>query len=191
MKRLIVVITLLTVPLLALSQYYPLKSARHGLDLIFSSKITKEQIIDDVLFLDGQDSIVDIVRFDNVGTGSGEGRLIISSKKPIQSDEVGLISFDLQKDSLSSLLDLITRLNTAVHKSISSDGYCFRITYRNKRNISQYYISTKESATNIFKQIEKKLLSLGDGESHYRFYEFLYGTRLIEKTSGTTIRWKY
>jgi hypothetical protein len=175
----------------ACSQHIPLKSARHGLDLVFSKRMTKDSVIADVTFENGKDDFVDILRFDNVGTGRGPEPFILSSKPAIASDELGLISSTLQRDSLASLLGLIDSMNTKIEKRISSEGFCFRVTYRYNQSIIQYFISTKESATDIFKAVEGRLIRIGDNECLNSFYKFLYGTRLIEKTSSASIRWKY
>lgn len=67
--------------------------------------VPKEQLIGDIRFEDGQDSGVDVIRFDHVGPNLYP--LIISSKLPVPTDSLGLLSFKLQKDTLYNFLEMI------------------------------------------------------------------------------------
>jgi hypothetical protein len=171
-------------------QGFKLKSARHGLDLIYKRNVSKEEIIENVRFLDGRDESIDIIRFDNVATTiGGDGPLIISSKEPIQVDSLGLIPLKLHADSLVSLMYLIEASDTKIYTRTRSE-YLFRVTYRSNGNIQQYYIAEAASSTNYFKKIESWLLNVNNNDALEKFYRFLGPSRLLNYSSKG-VQWKY
>jgi hypothetical protein len=183
-------ILLLVSTITARAQSIDPRSARYGIDLVFSEKYSKDEIFRHQLFDETPDTIVNVLRLDNVGT-SESFPLIVSSKYPTRSNGYGLNSVKLSADSLSKLLVVVKNLDTKQYKKVVSDGFCFRITYRFNQETFRYFMVTKESATAVFKEIERHLQNFRDEKALLTYYRFLYGSRLVEATSDKTIRWKY
>ncbi len=183
LKQIIIAILLLACfsCVTTIGQDLKLKSARHGLDLIYDDTISKDSIISDTRFADGKNSIVDILRFDNVGdTQGGGGGFIISSKLPVNSDSLGLNPLQLEVDSLKSLLYLVQELDTKNHKR-PSGNINFRMTYRFDGTIYQYFVEGGKESTKYFKNIERRIIAMDNGDALKRFYHFLWTSPLLKK----------
>jgi hypothetical protein len=164
-----------------LGQSFKLKSARHGLDLILKSNVSKDSIINDTRFADGKDDIVDILRFDNVGEIHGSDIVfIISSKLPVPSDSIGLNPLKLEKDTLKSLLNLIQELDTKIYKR-PSGSISFRMTYRFDGTLFQYFIGGGKESTEYFKKIERRIVTMDNQDALKRFHHFLWTSTLLKK----------
>ena len=92
---------ILLTTLLTVSEAQQLKSLDYGLKMMLSD-VPKEQLIGDIRFEQGPDDNVDVIRLDHVGPNLWP--LIISSKMPVPTDSLGILSFSLQTDSLRKLL---------------------------------------------------------------------------------------
>lgn len=180
------------------SQQVHLRSAREGLRIIHGRDVSKEEIMEYLLFEDGRDSDVDVIRFDNVGwVLGGKGPLIISSKLPIRIDSLGLIPLKLQVDSLRRLVKLIAQLNTGEHKNVlkrieadPTKNQIFRITYRMNGNLEQYFVTSLEECTSYFKRLESCLKSMRNEEPLQMLYQFLVSSELVVIAKDGP-RWKY
>jgi hypothetical protein len=163
-----------------------LKPAKHGIDLIYDTHTTKEMVISDVIFEDGEDPEVDIVRFDKYA-GPGVLPLVISSKMPVQSDEFGLNPGKLHSDSLAMFLAVVHNLNTGIIKRPRFDGWLFRITYRLNGMVRQYYVSNAKDPTGYFRKIEQRLSMINDAGIMERFYSFLGQSEFVDFVNGKPI----
>jgi hypothetical protein len=188
--RLILVALISIVEIPCNGQGKKLKSTQHGLDMIYRTDVTKEELILDLLFIDGIDEKVDVIRFDNVGNSTGgTGPLIISSNRPVANDSFGIHSVRLQKDSLKSLVNLIKRMDTKLHENLPVE--CIqRVTFRQRGKIYQYYIAREKVSTEYFKKIEAKLRETKSEEALTEFYRFIWPTDLMEHSQSGR-RWIY
>lgn len=168
------------------AQTYKLKSTNYGLDMMLGD-VPKEQLIGDIRFEDGQDSGVDVIRFDHVGPNLYP--LIISSKLPVPTDSLGLLSFKLQKDTLYNFLEMIDNVTPKVY-SRELDQVLVRVTYRFEGRLAQYYVTNARITTHFLKMIERKLISNKDPEALEKFYRFIAEMRLQIAVHGER-RWKY
>ena len=162
------------------AQNHQLKSIAHGLEMMLND-FPKEQIIDEIRFEDGKDDNVDVIRFDHVGPNLFP--LIISSKLPVSTDSLGILSFKLQKDTLANLLFMIDHVNPKVY-SRKVDYVLIRVTYRYKKRQEQYYVTNGKVTTGFCKMIEKKLNTNKDQVALNKFYEFLARTGLFVCDEG-------
>jgi len=186
MKSAIGIILLYLIPDLVIGQTYQLKSTGHGLDLMLK-EIPKEQLIDEIRFKEGRDSTVDVIRLDHVGPNLYP--LLISSKLPVPTDSLGILSFRLQKDTLDNFLFMIDHVNPKLYTR-NVDFVLIRVTYRYDERIAQYYVTNAKITSAFFKMIERRLIENKDPEALNKFYEFIARTKLVVGIKGERT-WKY
>jgi hypothetical protein len=174
------------ISVLATGQTYPLKSTAHGLDMMLRD-IPKEQLINEIQFEDGPDDKVDVIRLDHVGPNLYP--LLISSKLPVPTDSLGLLSFKLQKDTLDNFLWMIDHVNPKMQNR-NRDFVLIRVTYRYEGRLEQYHITNAKITTGFFMMIENKLIANKDSEALDKFYRFIAETRLLVGIKGKRT-WKY
>lgn len=183
----VLVITLLNlIPVLVTGQTYQLKSVAHGLDMMLRDK-SKEELVDEIRFEDGPDSNVDVIRLDHVGPNLFP--LLISSKLPVPTDSLGILSFKLQKDTLDNFLWMIDHVNPKVY-SREIDFVLIRVTYRYEGRLAQYYVTNAKITTGFFIMIEQRLIANKDIEALNKFYRFIAETGLVVGVKGKRT-WKY
>lgn len=149
--------------------------------------IPKEQLINDIRFEDGIDDTVSVIRFDHVGPNLYP--LLISSKLPVPTDSLGILSFKLQPDTLYKFLWTIDHVNPKL-RTRTMDNILIRVTYRFQGRLEQYYVTNYKVTTGYFMIIEKLLKSNGDKDSLDKFYRFLAETGLFTSDYGKR-KWKY
>lgn len=186
MKTILGLVFLNLIPSLATGQNYPLKSTAHGLDMMLRD-IPKEQLIDEIRFEDGPDNKVDVIRLDHVGPNLYP--LLISSKLPVATDSLGLLSFKLQKDTLDNFLWMIDHVNPKMQTRVR-DFVLIRVTYRYEGRLEQYYITNAKISTGFLMMIENKLIANKDNEALDKFYQFIAETGLVVGVKGKRT-WKY
>jgi hypothetical protein len=185
-------VNLLIFPLLSLlccssnAQTVEMKSTAYGLDLMLRD-FPKKTIIDEMRFEHGKDSVINVVRFDHVGPSLKP--LIVSSKLPLPTDSLGILSFTLQKDSLQEFLDTIDKVNPKAY-SRNLDFVLIRITYRLDGRLEQYYVTNARVASAFLRMIESRLTANGDPEVLHKFYEFVAPMNLLTVTNRK-LTWKY
>lgn len=163
-----------------------LKSTKYGLDMMLGDA-SKEQLISDIRFEDGTDDTVGVVRFDHVGPNLYP--LLVSSKLPVPTDSLGLLSFKLHPDTLRKLLWTIDNVNPKL-KTRNMDGILVRVTYRIQGRLEQYYVTNQKITTGFFMIIEKRLISNNDKDALDKFYHFVSRTGLLTSDYGKR-KWKY
>lgn len=169
------------------AQHQELRTTSHGLKMMLTD-VPKEQLIDEVRFQEGFDRHCDIIRFDHIGPSLYP--LIVSSRKAVPTDSLGLISFHMQKDSLRKFLKMIDGVNQKVHEMPSVDMVLIRVTYRLNDTIFQYYVTNPFKATKFLRMIEEKLIANGDLDALDLFYEFIGKTDLRRNINGV-FKWVY
>jgi hypothetical protein len=132
-----------------------LKSTKYGLDMMLRD-IPKDQLISDIKFEDGIDDTVSVIRFDHVGPNLYP--LLISSKLPVPTDSLGLLSFKLQPDTLNKFLWTVDHVNPKP-QTRNMDNILIRVTYRFHGRLEQYYVTNYKITTGYFMTIEKLLKS--------------------------------
>ncbi len=160
-----------------------LKPFRRGMK-IMNEDVPMDTIIHEIMFQDGMDDTVSVVRFDNVGRGLYP--LIISSKLPIRTDSLGLLSFNLQADTLENFLWLIDNTMLRFHNR-NFDRVLIRVTYRYHGHIKQYYVTNAKITTGYLLNVEKQLVSNGNSNALKTFYKFVSGTGLIKSVRGKIV----
>lgn len=115
--------------------------------------------------------------------------LIISSKPPVATDSLGILSFKLHKDTLDAFLEMIDNVTPKMY-SRNSDGVLLRVTYRYEGRLEQYYVTNPIVTTEFLKLIEKKLVDNGDTGALQTFYRFISEMRLQIAVNGKR-KWKY
>jgi hypothetical protein len=149
-------------------------------ELSRSPKITKEQVIDEVPFVDAEGAAtLDILRLDALGTFSGFP-VVISSRAQLYAKSRWVETAVLSPDSLSALLQAIEQLNTKLSHRTTKGRFCFRVTYRFNSQVRQYFIDTEESAVRIFKVVERRLQNFGDKQALHALYQFVFGAELAQ-----------
>lgn len=169
----------------SLTVHGQLKSTKYGLDMMLRD-VSKEQLINDIRFDSGADDTVGVVRFDHVGPNLYP--LIVSSKLPVPTDSLGLLSFTLPPDTLRKFLWTIDHANPKMTRNL--DGVLVRVTYRTQGRLEQYYMTNYKITTGFFMIIERHLVSNGDKEALDKFYLFLARTGLFVSDYGKR-KWKY
>jgi hypothetical protein len=149
--------------------------------------IPKEQLINDIRFEGGIDDTVGVIRLDHIGPSFYP--LIISSKLPVATDSLGILSFKLQPDSLYKFLWTIHHVNPKQERQ-KMDGIMIRVTYRFKGQLYQYHETNFKITTGFFMIIEKLLISNKDKNALDKFYQFLSETGLFVNDYGKR-KWKY
>jgi hypothetical protein len=186
MKTALRLIFLNLISVLATGQTYTLKSTAHGLDMMLRH-VPKEQLIEEIRFEDGPDNKVDVIRLDHVGPNLYP--LLISSKLPVATDSLGLLSFKLQKDTLDNFLWMIDHVNPKMQNR-NRDFVLIRVTYKYEGRLEQYHITNAKITTGFFMMIENKLIANKDSEALDKFYRFIAETRLLVGVKGKRT-WKY
>ncbi len=143
--------------------------------------IPKEQLINEVKFQEGHDDKVNVIRLDHVGPNSYP--LLISSKQPIPTDSLGLLSFKLPKDSLSNFLWTIDHVNPK-SRTRHFDKILIRVTYRYEGRLEQYYETNEKIASAFLMIIERKLKNYKDSNALTIFYKFAMNTGLLVEVEG-------
>ena len=110
--------------LISWATYGQLKSTKYGLDMMLRD-IPKEQLINDIRFEGGLEDTISVVRFDHVGPNLYP--LIISSKLPIPTDSLGILSFKLHPDSLDKFLWTVDHVNPKM-TTRNMDNILIRVT---------------------------------------------------------------
>jgi hypothetical protein len=167
-------------------QQSPLRPFSHGLRMV-QEDVNKQQLMDELRFENGPDETVNVIRFDHVSPKSLP--LVISSKMPIATDSLGIISFRLQEDTLSSFLNMIHHVSPKF-TTRKSDGILIRVTYRFKQELTQYYMKDSLITTAFFQIIEDRLISNNDLQALEKYYKFLAPTGLLMTKDRKKI-WKY
>jgi hypothetical protein len=168
------------------AQQIPLRPFSHGLRMV-QEDVNKQQLMDELRFENGPDETVDVIRFDQVSPKSVP--LIISSKMPIASDSLGIISFRLQEDTLSRFLKMIDQVNPKF-ETRKSNGILIRVTYRFEQELAQYYMKDSLITTIFFKMIEGRLITNNDLQALEEYYKFLTPTGLLMPKGRKKI-WKF
>lgn len=168
------------------AQDYPLKSVTHGLNMMLLD-IPKEELLEEIRFEDGFNDSINVIRFDHVGPNLFP--LLISSKLPVPTDSLGILSFKLQKDSLHKFLETIDNVTPKIY-SRKLDFVLIRVTYRFNGYSEQYYITNARIATGFLKIIEDMLIVNGDNEALNKFYLFISRMKLRKSVHGKWV-WKY
>jgi hypothetical protein len=163
-----------------------LKSWQHGLDMMLGD-VPKEKLIEEMRFEHGKDAAINVVRLDHVGPNLYP--LLISSKLPVPTDSLGLLSFKLQKDSLYNFLEMIDNVNPKVYNR-NRDEVLVRVTYRFEGRMAQYYVTNARITTGFLKMIERKLIAYKDPAALDKFYRFIAEMRLQIGVHGKRT-WKY
>jgi hypothetical protein len=166
--------------LLSCRQTFQLKSTAHGLKMMLEN-IPKEQLINEIKFQEGHDDKVNVIRLDHVGPNSYP--LLISSKLPIPTDSLGLLSFKLPKDSLSNFLWTIDHVNPK-SRTRHFDKILIRVTYRYEGRLEQYYETNEKIASAFLMIIERKLKNYKDSNALTIFYKFAMNTGLLVEIEG-------
>lgn len=161
-------------------QTYQLKSTANGLDMMLRD-VPKEELIREMRFDHGKDDTINVIRFDHVGPNLYP--LIISSKLPLPTDSLGILSFKLQKDTLYNFLEAIDNVTPKIY-SRNLDYVLIRVTYRFEGRMEQYYITNARIATGFLKMIEGKLVANGDKEALDKFYLFIARMKLQKDVHG-------
>jgi hypothetical protein len=149
--------------------------------------VPKEKLMEEVRFKDGKDYATNVIRFDHVGPSIRP--LLISSKLPVPTDSLGLLSFKMHKDSLYNFIEMIDNVTPKVY-SRNRDEVLVRVTYRFEGRIAQYYVTNARITTHFLKMIERKLISNKDPEALDKFYHFIAEMRLQVAVHGKRT-WKY
>jgi hypothetical protein len=169
MKKIILGYLLIVLTTCAQCQTH-LKSLSFG-RLQMLTNVSKQALIDELLFFDGVDDKSDVVRLDFVIPNGIP--LIISSKKVIQSDSLGAHFVILSKESLDPLMSKIQRCNSKVNSRLV-DYILLRVTYRYNGQVFQYYQTMEEIVTAYLRTIfETQLRKESNGSALAAFYEFV------------------
>ena len=168
------------------AQTNQLKSWDHGFDMIHRD-IPKEKLIEEMRFEHGKDDTIDVVRLDDIGRGLYP--LLISSKLPVPTDSLGILSFKLQKDTLYNFVEMIDNITPKVY-SRNRDEVLIRVTYRFEGRVAQYYVTNARITTGFLKLIERKLIANKEPEALDKFYRFIAEMRLQIAVHGKRT-WKY
>jgi len=185
--RLVTTIWTLTLITFTVSgQTSQLKSTKYGLDMMLRD-IPKEQLINDIRFEGGLADTISVIRFDHVGPSLYP--LIISSKLPVATDSLGILSFKLHPDSLYKFLWTIDHVNPKMTTRYR-DNILIRVTYRLHGRLEQYHVTNFKITTGFFKIVERLLISNNDKQALDIFYQFLAETGLFTSDYGKR-KWKY
>jgi hypothetical protein len=168
------------------AQTSTLKSTAHGLNMMLGDP-SKEALLEEMRFEHGKDSSINVIRFDHIGPNLYP--LIISSRLPVATDSLGILSFTLQKDTLHNFLEMIDNVNPKMH-SRKFDKVLIRVTYRFEGKADLYYVTNPIVTTEFLKLIEKKLINNKDQMALEKFYEFIAETGLQIGIHGKRT-WKY
>jgi hypothetical protein len=168
------------------AQTYSLKSRSHAFDMMLGNP-SKETLLEEMLFEHGKDANINVIRIDHIGENLYP--LIISSKLPIASDSLGILSFVLQKDTLYNFLEMIDNVNPKMYTR-KFDKILIRVTYRFEGKTDLYYVTNPIITTDFFKLIEKKLIDNKDQMALEKFYQFIAWTKLQVTVHGKRT-WKY
>jgi hypothetical protein len=152
----------------------PLKGARYGRVQMLTD-VAKERLIDGMQFFDGADDKSDVVRLDFVAPNCIP--LIISSKKVIPSDSLGLHTITLSKESLASIVDMVNLSNAKINNR-RVDYILLRVTYRHDGDIFQYYVTNETIVAAYLASIEKRFEQAENNEALKSFYEFIQPAEL-------------
>ena len=163
-----------------------LKPVSYALEAIMTN-VSKERLIGDIVFTDGEDTTANVVRFDHIGGGLYP--LILSSKKAIQTDSLGVFLGELAPDSLNRFLIMLDNTWPKVYEW-KIDKILLRVTYRFNGRLEQYFVTNERIATEFLKMIEKRLISNGDHDVLEMFHLFASRTKLRIVRDGE-FRWKY
>ena len=164
----------------------PLKSTSHGLHMMLGD-VPKEELIREMRFEHGKDDNINVIRFDHIGPNLYP--LIISSKLPVETDSLGILSFKLQKDALYNFLEMIDNVNPKMHRQ-NPDYVLIRVTYRFEGRMEQYHITNAKIATGFLRLIERKFVTNGDPDALEKFYEFVAPMNLQKAVDGKKT-WRY
>jgi hypothetical protein len=168
------------------AQVEKIKSTAHGLNMMLGD-VPKEALIEEMRFEHGKDSVINVVRFDHIGPSLYP--LIISSKLPIATDSLGILSVVWQKDSLYDVLEMIDNVNPKI-RTREFDKILIRVTYRFEGRSDQYYVTNPIAATKFLKMIERKFIDNKNLADLKTFYRFIGETNLQVFIHGER-SWKY
>jgi hypothetical protein len=164
------------------AQNHQLKPFRHGRTML-TTDVPMDSIIHEIMFEDGRDDTVSVVRFDNP---LGLQPLIISSKLPVPTDSLGHHSVKLTGEQFENFLWQVDKVDC---KFISPkfDGVLLRVTYRYHGEIRQYFVTNRKITTAYFLLIEKQLRNDSDPNTLRTFYKFVSHTGLIKSERGKIV----
>jgi hypothetical protein len=114
--------------------------------------------------------------------------LIISSKPPIPTDSVGILSFKLPSDTLENFLWGVDNTSAKIY-SRNFDDILIRVTYRYHEQIKQYYVTNRKVASAYLLTIENELINNNDSGALKKFYLFISKTGLVKGVRGKIV-WK-
>jgi len=177
---------ILLTTLLTVSEAQQLKSLDYGLKMMLSD-VPKEQLIGDIRFEQGPDDNVDVIRLDHVGPNLWP--LIISSKMPMPTDSLGILSFSLQTDSLRKLLTIVDNVNPKIY-SRKVDYVLVRVTYRIDGRLEQYHVTNARIVIGFLRFFEDHLKLYDDTKALNIFYLFTARMNLHKLENGKRV-WKY
>jgi hypothetical protein len=163
-------------------QSLKLKSFYHGRTMA-NTDVSMDSIIYEIMFEDGKDDTVSVVRFDNP---LGLQPLIISSKLPVPTDSLGHQSIKLSGEQFENFLWLVDKVDCKFY-SRKFDGVLLRVTYRYHGKVKQYYVTNRIITTGYLLLIEKQLRNDSDPSILQTFYKFVSGTRLIKSVRGKMV----
>ena len=162
-----------------------LKSTAHGLKMMIGAA-PKEELIREMRFEHGEDDSINVIRFDHVGPNLYP--LIISSRLPVATDSLGILSFRLQKDTLYNFLKMIDHVTPKMNRYL--DYVLIRVTYRFEGRMEQYHITNAKIATGFLRLIERKFVANDDPGALEKFYEFIARMKLRKAVHGKWV-WIY
>jgi hypothetical protein len=149
--------------------------------------VAKEALIEEMRFEHGEDTAINVIRFDHIGPNLYP--LIISSRLPLATDSLGILSFTLQRDTLINFLEMIDHVNPKM-RTRKFDKVLLRVTYRFEGRLDQYYVTNPIVTTEFLKLIERKLINNKDSKLLEIFYRFIAETGLQVGVHGKRT-WKY
>ncbi|MFN5170789.1 MAG: hypothetical protein ACK5DD_14305 [Cyclobacteriaceae bacterium] len=165
---------------------HDLKPVSYALEAIMTN-VPKERLIRDIRFIDGDDQMVNVVRFDHIGKGLYP--LVLSSKPVIQSDSLGVLSAVMEVDSLVNILKMLDNTWPKVNEW-KIDKILIRVTYRFDGRLEQYFVTNEKIVMEFLKMVEKKLLWNGNDDVIELFNVFVSRTGLRVVQDGV-FKWKY
>jgi hypothetical protein len=179
--------------------------SQNSMDLSYTYA-PKEKIISQTPFKKPEEAAgAEVIRFDHVGqAGDGSYSSLLLSSSEI-SDYFNISNSDpyihvrLDTTLMNKISSIIKECNTNMNLASQRTSHGqFRITYRIKGEVGQYFTVNRESSVKILKKIEKAL----NGENYgveilpnedgilKRYYEFLESSRLVNYIDSKYV-WLY
>jgi len=143
-------------------------------DLIYGNP-TKDQLLK-ISLLDDNDSTMEVIRIDHIGTGKGLFIPLLFTLCPVStSNEFEFIPVVVKDREMVRLMDFIRNNNSEIVSDSLHKFGTLRITFRAKGQPYQYYISNMGRTKKYLKRLEVVLRRFDNQDYVVRFRRFRYG----------------